>query len=1739
MMSVIMYICGFEIAEKIYESANTLIYRTRSQEEKPKVVLKILKVEHPSQEVLVSFHHEFKIAQLLHSSNLIKIISIEKYKNRLVLLIEDFDGDSLHLWMKRSPLSIIDNLQLCISISQGLADIHAQSIIHKNINPSNIVWNRKTNEVKIIDYGIASQLERSFSLPMPPLSLEGSLYYMSPEQTGRMNRPLDYRSDLYSLGVTFYELFTGQRPFESDDPLAMIHSHIAREPISPDKINLMIPAVISQIILKLLSKSADDRYQSAEGVNFDLMECLRQFETQNCIEFFPLAKADVTSRFLLPANLYGCTDEVEKLMGLFARVCEGMTIFTLVKGYSGVGKTTLVQELYRPLALARGRYITGKYDQYQSNIPYSAFSAALNSLCLQLMGESIQILDEWRQLVVDAVGIYGQVLIEVIPSLEKVLGPQPPVAPLDSQAAQIRFEQVFQKFIALQCNPENPLVIFLDDLQWADAASLRLMTIIMNNPEIRSLHLIGAYRDNEVYAGHQLSLILHELEASGHILSKIHIKNMTYNCVSSLVSDTLFLPKKDVEDLAQVIYGKTEGNAFFTVEFLKALYTDGLLNFNRTSRCWIWNLKYIQARQISSNVIDLMSKRLESLPDNCKRILMFAACVGTYFDLKSLAIILEADNNVLLILEDLMPALHLGIILDQSNSSRYLGLVNIDAENIVFKFQHDQVQQAAYSLISLAERPKNHLKIARLLVSSYSGHEEIDKNIFDLVNHFNKASSIISDDMERISIARLNLKAGLKTKNASAYLAYFTYLSIAKENLHKNAFDTDYQLAFSVYLNFAVSCSITGKFDLAEQLYPIMLDRAKTLLDTIQVYSIQMEDYNLQGKYEKALSAQSHALVKLGFTLPTDEASWVLAIENEQALIPMNLKRRTVDELYFASEIESVEIKETLKILMSMFMSAFVSAQNSIVQWSAIKMTNLCLQHGNCEIAAFAYIQYGFICICRYQNFYLGYEFGQVALRLSDHYNNLKIRGRVYFSFGVIINPWSKHVSFSIDSLRKAYQFSIAACDWEYAAYIAGQIMAKLYIVGSPCDLAESEANEYLKFFKGKVDAVLNSLFIPGPFCALLNLLGKTISRESYTCEYFDEEAHLREVRSGTLTEAWFYFMKIRSLYLLRCFTQGIKFVDKVEIIEATLTGNLEIAETYFYSCLLIAELIKKGDLQKERFWILFDKYQKKIKLFAEHCPENFLHQHFLIQAERGRIENINLDKVIDFYNQAIAAASVNKYLNIKALAHELKGRCLLENSHHAAACIELKEALYGYRLWGASSKISMLEDEFPQLGNNLSDSVFGIDKGMISMQSAHIDMLSIYKSARAISGEIDQDKLSQIILAIVMENAGAERGLLLVLNNEACFIEAEGKIGQNEIEVITNLKIQVDLNFEHQSILPLSVVHFVIRTRSILILKNAVDDLQFGSDAYIKADKPRSLLCLPLILHGEIVGLIYLENYKITDAFTMRHKEILDLLGSQMAISLENSRLYRNLEIRQNSLQRSNDQLERSNRELEQFAYVASHDLQSPLKSLVNWVQMLEIHLPQPRSEELAQAIKFIEANSRKAISHIKGIMDMAKVGSSSVTVNSVDLNVIISGIKNILEQEILDARAKIYCPILPIVEGNNTFLEAVFKNILHNAILYRCQSRNLEIQIGFKEQLTYYEFFVKDNGIGIDSIFLTRIFQMYTRLNEEEEYPGGTGIGLAFTKKIIEKFGGKIWLQSVLGEGSTFFFTYPIKQG
>jgi PAS domain S-box-containing protein len=1512
---------GVSIQTQIYESATSLIYRGIRAQDSRAIVIKLLKQDYPSPQELTRYRQEYAITRSLDIEGVIKAYNQQDYQRTLVILLEDFGGESLEYWMRQCPeafcpMPISAFLPLAIKLTDILGGIHAANIIHKDINPGNIVLNVKTGVVKIIDFGIATQFNRTNPTSKSPHVLEGTLAYLSPEQTGRMNRSLDYRTDFYSVGVTFYQLLTGQLPFATTDILELVHCHIAKQPVPPHELKATIPKPISDIVMKLMAKNAEDRYQSAWGIKVDLKNLAEQLKETKLISNIPLALHDVSDQFHIPQKLYGREAEIRALLAAFERVAgvgewmsrrvnewesrraeENISSSThppiypstrsqlmLVSGYSGVGKSSLAQELYKPVTAKRGYFISGKFDQFQQNIPYSAIVQALQQLVRQLLSEPEARVQQWRSRLLTTLGSNGQLIVDVIPEVELIIGKQSPVPEVGATEAQNRFNRVFQQIIQVFCSNEQPLVIFLDDLQWADSATLNLIERVMLDEQIQSLFLMGAYRDNEVNLTHPLVLTLERLRKKGTVLQEIVLSPLSLEPLSQLIAETLHRNIEDVRALAQLVLHKTEGNPFFVNEFLRMLHSENWLNFSAEQRSWWWNATQIEAQAITNNVVKLLLNKLKKLPEITQQLLQLAACIGAEFDLETLTIVCERSPKA--VFQDLLIAIQADLIQPLSELDEDLLVQN-------YKFLHDRVQQAAYTLIDESQKQVVHLLIGRNLLAK-TLPEQLSKRLFEIVDHLNHGIDLVIDVAERDAIAKLNLMAGQKAKAAIAYGTAKTYLAIGREWLAVSSWQTNYDLTLALYIETTEIAYLCGEFEQVEHWAVVVLQAAETVLDIVKVYEVKIQTDIAQNQPLEAINTGLHILRQLGISFP--ETPTQSDIQLELDTITSLIGEKPIKDLLCLPKMTEPNKLAAMRILSSITIAAYVAVPD-LMPLLVSKQVNLSIQFGNAVVSPFAYAFYGLILCGTSRNIEIGYEFGQLALNLLSHLNVHSLRARTLLIVNNFIVHWKEPIRNTIQPLLEAYQRGLEVGDLEFAAYCAHCYCFQFYAVGKElveveCEMAKY--NEAIRQIKQKPALTWNQIYQQ----AIANLTGFSVSPIRLVGEFYNEENGLlqHEVANDGTATFDVYFNKLILCYLFSEYAEAVRNSAIAERYLIRIIGTPVSPFYYLYDALARLAIYSESSSQvQEEFLKKITISQGKMKQWAQYAPMNCLHKYYLVEAEKARVLG-QLHEAEGLYEQAIQGARENEYIQEEALAYELAAKHYLARGLERFAQLYMKEAHYCYERWGAMAKVRDLETRYPHFFTQSSGVADALDlkASKTTFNTPHItfDLAAVMRASQAISSEIELEQLLHSLMQILIENAGAQTGYLLLENSGEWTIEAACELNDGEQICATRMLQSIPIT-NH---LPETIIHYVIRTHESVILNDAAREGNFIHDPYIQHNQTQSLLCLPLLNQSKLVGVLYLENQLAAGAFTPEQSQVLNLLSTQAAIAIENAKLYSKL---------------------------------------------------------------------------------------------------------------------------------------------------------------------------------------------------------------------------------------------------
>jgi predicted ATPase/GAF domain-containing protein len=1432
--------------------------------------------EHPTPAALNRLAHEYGLKDELDGAWAVGPLELVSERGRTMLTLEDPGGEPLERLLG-APFEMDLFLRLAIDIAVAVGKLHRQGLLHKDVKPSNILVNCADGQVRLTGFGIASRVPRERQAPEPPETIAGTLAYMAPEQTGRMNRSIDSRSDLYALGVTFYQMLTGSLPFTAADPMEWVHCHIARQPLPPNERSENIPISVSEIIMKLLAKTAEERYQTAAGVESDLRHCLAERERKGRIDPFAIGEHDAPGRLLLPEKLYGRAHEIDTLLACFDRIVNnGATELVLVSGYSGIGKSSVVNELHKVLVPPRGLFASGKFDQYKRDIPYSTLAQAFQSLIRSLLGKSDQELAGWREAFLEALGANGRLIIDLVPELKLIVGDQPPVPELPPQDAQRRFQLVFRRFLAVFARPEHPLALFLDDLQWLDSATLDLLEDLLTQPDVQHLMLIGAYRDNEVNSAHPLIRKLEAIRNAGTVVHEIILAPLAPEDLGRLIGDALHCEPERVTALAELIHEKTAGNPFFANQLVSVLVEEGLLAFDHGGGRWSWDLNSIHAKGYTDNVADLLVGKLVRLPDETQQALQLLACMGKSTEFARLEMASRQSTEE--IHGELWEAVRAGLIFRTEQS---------------YIFLHDRVQEAAYSLIPEEARAEAHLRIGRLLATRIAP-EEREEAIFEIVNQLNRGVPLITSRDEREQLAELNLAAGKRAKASSAYASALNYFATGATLLEEGCWERRYELIFALEQHRAQCEFLTGEMPAAEQRLTVLAARAGNTLDRATVASLRVELHLTTDRTSRAVDIGLDYLRGLGIDWslhPTDED-----VRAEYERMRSQLGDRVVEDVIDLPFLSDLTYLVTLEILTRMF-SAVARFDANLTALVVCRAVSLSLEFGNCDASCAHYAWLGRVVARRFGDYQAAYRFGRLACDLVDRRGLTRFQAEVYYVVASNAIPWGQHVRESRTLMARAFDAASRTGNLIYEGYCLVSLNANMLVAGDP--LAETQKAIEASLHqarKMKFRSVTDLIAMQLDYVRTLRGHSRTFA--SFDGQHPEEDAAEPPFTGNpdlAVLEALYWIRVVQARFLAGDHAAANKARSRAERLLWTVSTEVAAAEFHFYGALSLAACCPGAAASEPGHLDMIHAHHTRLRAWERDCPANFEHRSALVGAEIARIEGREAD-AMRLYEQAIRAAEANGFVHHKAIACELAGYFYGARGFEKIATLYLRDARYCYLHWGADAKVRQLEQGNPRL---VGEQPAAGPTSTIGASVEHLDLATVIKVSQAVSGEIVLESLIETLMRTAIAQAGAERALLIMPCGQETRIEAEATTSGDKVTVHL-----VDEAVTERA-LPESVLHYVLRTREIVILDDAAAQSPFGVDPYIHQRQARSILCLPLLNRAKLIGVIYLENNLTPRVFAPARIPVLKLLASQAAIALENAQLYRDVAERETKIRR------------------------------------------------------------------------------------------------------------------------------------------------------------------------------------------------------------------------------------------
>jgi predicted ATPase/signal transduction histidine kinase len=1410
--------------------------------------------------------HEYALASQLDPEWAVQPIALARRDGHTMLVFEDPGGEPLDRLLD-GPLKISEFLRIAIALAGALRGVHERGLIHKDIKPASVLVDVANGGVWLTGFGIASRLPRERQDPEPPEEIAGTLAYMAPEQTGRMNRSIDSRSDLYALGITFYEMLTGTPPFRATDPMEWIHCHIARQPVSPCERVIAVPAQLSAIVMKLLAKIADERYQTAAGVAADLRGCLAAWEAFGRIDSFPLATQDASDRLMIPERLYGREREIDALLAAFDRVvAQGAPELVLVSGYPGVGKSSVANELHKVLVSPRSLFATGKFDQYKRDIPYTTLAQAFQILVHQILVKSEAEMDPWRSALAEAVGPNGELIVSLIPELELIIGKQPPVSDLPPKDAKNRFQMVFRRFLSVFAREEHPLALFLDDLQWLDTATLDLLEHLVTHAEVRHLLLVLAYRDNEVGAAHPLVRTIEAIRKAGARVQEIVLAPLGLDNVGRLIADGLHCEPQRARPLAQLVHDKTGGNPFFTIQFFTALADEGLLTFDSVATAWTWDIDRIRGKNYTDNVVDLMAGKLTRFSTTTQEALRQLACLGNVAEISTLSLVHGETEEAMH--AALWEAVHAGLVVHQGNAYRFL---------------HDRIQQAAYSLIPEEQRAEVHLSIGRALLASMTA-DGLAEHLFDVANQLNRGAALLIDRDEKAQVATIDLRAGRKAMASAAHASARAYFSVGMALLDEKDWASNYDLTFSLWLERAECEFLSGNFENAERLIVALLQRAASTVDQAAVYHLKVLFHVMKSENQQAVASALTCLRLFGIDLPA-HPTWE-QVQAEYETVWQSLNGRPIESLIDLPLMTDPDMQAAMRVLSALTPAAyFTDFRLSCLQ--LCRVVQISMQYGTSGGSAQAYASWGVVLGQVFHRYRDAHRFAKLACELVEKHGFIAYHAKIDYAMGTVAF-WTQPIATAIDFMRATFRAAIETGELTLACFGMLQSVTGLLLRNDPLDAVWRESEMALGFAReAKYGDAADMIGSQQRFIATMQ--GRTATLSTFSDAQFDEatfEAQLTGDRMPLII-CWYWILKLKARFLSGDYAEALAAADKVKPLLSAAASQIQLLDYFYYAALTVTACYKNASAEQQQAWRdLLIVHREQLREWAENYPPTFADKHALVLAEIARLEGRDPD-VMRLYEQAIQSARENGFVQNEGLAHEVAARFYAVQGFETISNAYLQNARSCYLRWGADGKVRQMDLKYPHLVPQLappgSDSTIGTPV-------VQLDLATVVKVSQAISGEIDFNKLIAILMETALEHAGGERGLLILPRGEEMWIEAEATTAQDTIVVCRpNTRVA-------PAAVPESVLCYVIRTRNSVLLNDASKQDPFSGDEYVRRNNSRSILCLPLIKQADLIGVLYLENCLASHVFTPARIAVLRLLASQAATSLENARLYSDL---------------------------------------------------------------------------------------------------------------------------------------------------------------------------------------------------------------------------------------------------
>ncbi len=1743
-----LLIPGYQLLQKIDETINSEVYRALRESDELPVILKALKTEYPLLAKQNQYRHEYDLLVRLNLSGTIRAYALEYVRNLPVLVLEDFNANSLRKLLQQQKLSLIEKLEIAILIAEAVGELHAKNIIHKDLNPANIIYNPHNQRLKLIDFGIACQVSHETPTHRLPDRLEGTLAYISPEQTGRMDREIDYRSDFYALGVSLYELFTGQLPFDTHDSMELIHCHLAKQATPPHELKPEIPVAVSQLIMKLLNKVAEERYQSAWGLRTDLADCLQHVQTKGNVLDTLNSRHKVSNQFQIPPLLYGRKTELDSLQRDFERVFHSETaLLVLIAGEAGVGKTALIQHFQRRIRTQACYLCGGSFEQLQPAIPYSALLNALRELIQSVLMESQSQLQQWQQRLINTFPNSLPQLVAILPELKSLL-PEHYLTGGEVITQHTYLNKLFVSLIQTFAQVDKPLVIFLDNLQWADQATLKLLLPLIEN--IPHLLLIGTYRNQEVNTYHSLHQVLETARNTQLPLKTLFLTPLSISYVNQFIADSVNTLSSNSLSLAQVVMAKTDGNPFFMIEFLQTLFHEHILFFDEHAGIWHWDLERAKTCDITANVVELLADKIQKQPIRIQHLLKLAACIGVQFSLYDL--IQLSEKNVTRVETALQQAVQAGLLLPLNNHPTY------NEQQELFRFTHNRIQQAAYSLNSETEQYSTHQRIGQYLLKNTTA-ENRQHLIFEIVKHLNKGIPCLSYMAEYKELAELNVLAGQTAMATATFDVAISHFTMAKSLLGNDGWTLHYSLMLSTIDKLFNAYYAQGYWHELETQIKETLPHINKHIEKVNLYELWIRLLIAKKKYREAIRLALNVCQKLWIKIPLHPKPYTQKVSLLKTRVLLFTK--PIKQLEHLPEMKAGRARAAMQILTCILSATFFSHPR-LAPLIMLKQVRLSLRHGNTPASSHSYACYGLF-LCGYlHDIRHGQQFGQAALAVAKRFSAYPVfKIRTQYLVYTFIDPWTHALRDLLAGLQSLSQQAREVGELEYAAHSICSYTHYAWLTGCELSSLAQEVEQYQATLHNlHQEAIWENQAILQQ--TIVNLTHATAHPWELRGEYYQD---LTQLPHHIEKKEWsslflFYFFRLLLNFWFNRYPQALADAQQAEKYHGLIKASACFPVFRFYYTLTqLALLDELSTRERQQALVEILNARELFQTWNLYAPENHQHRLHLLDAELARVQQKNIQARYH-YEEAIRYAHRHGYIQEEAVAWELAARFYLQHQHEVMTRFCLQHARHCYQGWGAKTKVLMLEQHYNRwLNTNTLPSGYDFNTLASISHSNYLDSLdlvTVVRASQALASEIVLEQLLAKLMHIVIENAGAERGFLILEKNGQWVIEAQGYADNHQIQVSQTNSPQQELVLA-ESCLPMAIIHYVARTHGHVVLADASSEGAFTHDAYIQTTRPKSVLCMPLLHQGKLNGLLYLENNLASGLFTQR-LEVLELLSAQAAISIENAQLYRNLQRFNHNLEELVDirteelsglverlesttqQAEAANRAKSAFLANMSHELRTPLNAILGFAQLMQRDINNTDIQQ--ENLSIILHSGEHLLELINDVLEMSKIEAGQTELIESTFN-LLNMLNHLREMLLIKTREKglqlhfEYLGELPeYIKTDERKLTQILLNLLGNAIKFTLKGEvRLQVQsvIANGSEQCQLQFSVHDTGVGIAEEELPSLFEAFQQASSRHAtLEEGTGLGLTISRQFVHMMGGEIEVSSQVGQGSCFRF-------